>query len=357
MGDKGIRVTTGDTHKFALASFSRYSSNSFVYPSPQTSPVEFIKALVAFVKANKHKVIIPTHSRDIFLIAKYRSDLEPYVKVPLHNYESLIKAHDKSWVMKLAGELDIPVPKTLIVNTLGELKRHVSGISFPAVIKLRDATSSVGISYAHTEQELVEKFQATLSRFNLSAENYPLVQEYIKGDGYGVSLLFNHGKLRAKFTHKRIREYPPSGGPSTYRISVTNPEMEEAAIKLLRHMDWHGVAMVEFKLNKQSMKPVLLEVNPRFWGSLNQAICSGVDFPYLLYRMAIDGDVEPVLNYKLGIKTRVLFLDFLSVLRNVRTSPWKHFVGDVFRPCADDIINLSDPLPILGLFGLLRHNV
>jgi hypothetical protein len=39
---------------------------------------------------------------------------------------------------------------------------------------------------------------------------------------------------------------------------------------------------------------VLIEVNPRFWGGLTQSVASGWDYPYMLYRLAIDGTVAAV---------------------------------------------------------------
>lgn len=349
LGRKGIQVTTGDKRRYALASLSRYSASSFLYPSPQRSPSEFIGQLVEFARRSKHEVIIPTHSEDTYIIARYKSELEPFIRVPLHDYSSIMKAHNKGYVIKLAEELGIPVPKTVFIRDFDELYRHAGRVNFPAVIKLKTSSSSLGVSYIHTREELVTRYKDCVSRFCLAPADYPFIQEYIPGDGYGVALLFNHGELRAKFTYKRLREYPPSGGPSTYRISVAHPEMEEIAIKLLKHFNWHGVAMVEFKLDERTGKPVLLEVNPRFWGSVNQAICSGVDFPYLLYRMAIDGDVEPVLNYKLGVKTRVLPIDCVALLHRFWNSKGKfNTIREFFHLCPDDIIATTDPIPALG---------
>jgi predicted ATP-grasp superfamily ATP-dependent carboligase len=51
---------------------------------------------------------------------------------------------------------------------------------------------------------------------------------------------------------------------------------------LLGQFDWQGVAMVEFKVEANTGTPYLLEVNGRFWGSLQLAIDAGVDFPALL---------------------------------------------------------------------------
>ena len=74
------------------------------------------------------------------------------------------------------------------------------------------------------------------------------------------------------------------------------------------HINWHGVAMVEFKVSSDGI-PYIMEVNPRFWGSLQLAIDSEVDFPYMLYKLAIGDRVQKVDGYKVGIKNRWLLGD------------------------------------------------
>jgi len=43
--------------------------------------------------------------------------------------------------------------------------------------------------------------------------------------------------------------------------------------------------MVEFRVDARDGTAKLMEVNPRFWGSLQLSILSGADFPYLLYNL------------------------------------------------------------------------
>lgn len=88
------------------------------------------------------------------------------------------------------------------------------------------------------------------------------------------------------------------------------------AIRLLRELNWYGLAMVEFKVDPRDGVPKLMEINPKLWGSLNLAIASGVDFPALLYRLAVDGDVRPVFDYQVGVRCRFLLADSLHFLAN-----------------------------------------
>ena len=350
LGKKGITVYTADTAIHALGSSSKYSKSFYSYTRPSTDLPAFISDLQSILKKNKCEILIPVHSEDTYVIAKYKSSFEPFAKVPLHDYKILANVNNKGYLMKIAEDLGLPIPRTYIVESFSDLKTVSETIDYPAVIKLRESASSIGLSYVHSKDELIVKFKDTIEQFKLSSFNYPLIQEYITGDGYGVSLLFNNGDPRAIFTHKRIREYPITGGPSSCRISVRMPEMEKIAIDLLKHFQWHGVAMVEFKLNHEK-KPVIMEINPRFWGSLNQAILAGVDFPYMLYTMAVEGDVKPVFNYKLGVESRNAFIDTVAILKTVRKTGNIRILRDLMRiPRNDDIISIDDPLPAFSFF-------
>lgn len=75
--------------------------------------------------------------------------------------------------------------------------------------------------------------------------------------------------------------------------------------------------MVEFKVAEDGT-PYLMEINTRFWGSLQLAIDAGVDFPYLLYQLACGEKPEPVVRYKSGIRLRWLLGDLDSLYLTLR---------------------------------------
>ena len=123
-----------------------------------------------------------------------------------------------------------------------------------------------------------------------------LVQQRIVGPGVGIFLLLWDGAVRATFAHRRLREKPVSGGVSVYSESVSaDPALVERSRQLLEQMQWSGVAMVEYKLETKTGTPYLMEVNGRFWGSLQLAIDAGVDFPALLVAAATGA---PLADYR-----------------------------------------------------------
>jgi len=183
------------------------------------------------------------------------------------------------------------------------------------VVKPRRGWGSQGVTVVERPDQLASAYASVHAVFP-----DPLVQERIpaEGDAHGVSCLFNAaGRLRAVFVHRRLREYPLSGGPSTLRESVDRPDLVALSARLLESLGWTGFAMVEWKTDPRDGVARVLEVNPRFVGSLELAVQSGVDFPWLLHQVATTGDCPEVKSYTVGRLCRWLLPgDLLHFLAN-----------------------------------------
>lgn len=301
LGRKGVNVGCVCDKRYAHSFFSRYCNYRFLCPDPSKNPSSFVNALLKILRRRKFEVLLPVEQETVLLVSKNKEKLAPYVKVPLVDFDKMIVAANKSLLMRLASKLGIPHPKTYFVNSLDELKEVSKELNYPTVIKPSIRSGAWGVAYANTPADLYAKYRA----LHRVLGEYPLIQEYVSGNGYGVEALFNESsQLRAVVVHKRLREYPITGGQSTLRETIWDPEMKNLGVRLLKALKWYGVAMVEFKRDINQGKPVLMEINPRFWGSLSLAMAAGVDFPSLLYEMAVKGDVEEVLNYEIGVKAR-----------------------------------------------------
>ena len=348
LGEKGIHVTVGDTARFPFSAFSRYCRRTLVYPSPNATPNAFVDWLIEKLRRDGYDVIFPLDEDVIDAILPRRKEVEQYTRLPLPEIEQYCIARDKAETIKLAMKCNIACPKTYFAENPEELGSVANQLDFPLVIKPRRSFGGRGLVFTQTRETLKRDWLKVHQNYP-----FPLIQEFIPhgGDAFGVSALFNSKhEVRAVFVHRRIREYPVSGGPSTLRESVYNPTLMETGIELLRKLNWYGVAMVEFKVDPRDGQPKLMEINPRFWGSLPLAIHSGVDFPYLLYRMAIEGDIEPVLEYRVGVKCRWLLGDFMHFLTNpdrFKLNPsFFHFSSDTKY----DVESFEDTFPSFGYF-------
>jgi predicted ATP-grasp superfamily ATP-dependent carboligase len=351
LGKKNIRVISADVSERTLGNYSKYTTKSMLIPYDYKNQSKYIGCLLSYLKRNQIDVLMPVHSNDTYLIIKHKKKFEKFTKVPFSEYNKVSALNDK-WVLdKILTSLEIKKPDTYRARNIKDLKEVSRKIEYPAVIKLKSSSSSLGLSFVYSREQLIKRYLQTINKYCLRKKDYPIIQEYVEGTGYGVSLLYNQGDIRALFTHKRIREYPIDGGPSTARVSTRNKEMEDMAIKLLDHVEWHGVAMVEFKQIKNN-KPILLEVNPRFWGSINQAVQSGVDFPYLLYKMAVEGDVKPVRSYKVGVKTRNTLIDFISLKQSIIRNRDVSLLKEFFASYHEDVFSWKDPKPFISFIEI-----
>jgi predicted ATP-grasp superfamily ATP-dependent carboligase len=266
----------------------------------------------------------------------------------------LIHIRDKLNVLRRAEALGIPVPKTYEIASPHEGMLLSRELPYPVVVKPTVGSGSAGVAYVDNAEELLP----VLERLYDSGR-VPFIQERLPhgGQGIGASFLMDEkGEMRASFVHRRLREYPVRGGPSTLRESFVHDQAKEDGARLLRSFGFVGAAMVEFKMDLRDGKAKLLEINPRFWGSLALAIDSGVNFPLLITLMALGYDFAPVETYRLGHRCRWLLPgDILHFLEN--PNRW-HMEPGFFRfngpNLTYDIIDPKDPFPIVGtLLSLL----
>jgi len=293
------------------------------------------------------------------LLAQHRSEISKYTYLLVPDSQKIEFVRDKGNLLRFADAHGIPMPLTFHSPPTLSLPQQGGGenggdsldpdsIPIPAVIKPRISSGSFGIAYVRKRQDLIPLYQKVHAQYP-----FPLVQEWIPDGGgtFGVSALFDDGSdVKAAFIHKKLRMYPVQGGPSTLREGVEHLQIMELSLSLLKSLNWTGVAMAEFKVDPRDGIPKLMEVNPRFWGSLHLAIISGVDFPYLILKMARGDKFDPVLSYTMGKRCRwLLFGDILHFLTNPHRFHLDPSFFHFFDPDTSyDIISQEDPLPILG---------
>jgi len=313
LGKRGIPVIVGDESAPTLAGCSKCCRETMVYPSPYSQPTEFVQAVKTHSVRRAVEVLFPMSDVTSSLLLRHQEEFAAAeIKIASASFSAFETLTDKRKLCGLAQELDIPIPVTRAVASPEALRSALGELHLPVVLKpyrSRIFTGSQWITASVAYADSIESLERTMAE-NESFRNHPfLLQEYIKGEGRGIFALYDHGRCIALFAHRRIREKPPSGGVSVLSESVpVDPEMGKLSRRLLDHVGWHGVAMVEFKISPEGA-PYLMEVNARFWGSLQLAIDAGMDFPWLLYRMAIDAPLEQVNGYRTGMKNRWLLGD------------------------------------------------
>ncbi len=358
LGRRGIDVTAVEKEvgRWANLGFSsKYVEKRVILPSVHDEPDLYLEGLLKICRG--HDVLLPISMYSLKVVSRHIDEFRKILHVPVVNYEKLIKANNTEILINIANNAGIPTPSTYFIKDLNQVKEIAEDLNYPVFIKVKEelelapANRNLMVSSA---KELLEKY-VELHRF----QPFPLIQEYIKGEGQGYFAIFNsRSEPKIVFGHRRIREYPITGGPSAFCESHYNSKVMECGDRLLRALNWYGLAMVEFKVDERDQLPKLMEINPRVWGSMPLAIASGVDFPYLLFKLAIDGDVQELRSFKEGVKMRFLINDIRAALSYLakgknKIAYLRKFIKDLFdMNVKEGIISLSDPKP--GLVNITK---
>ncbi|MFZ7114938.1 MAG: ATP-grasp domain-containing protein [Bacteroidota bacterium] len=293
LGRKGYVVNVAGNKAASLAFYSKYVSKKVILPDPKKKSKDFIDALINELTATKYDVLMPVGFKSYQLCAENQVEIKKLTHLVVTSYSNIKLASDKILTYELANSLNVPCPITYRIDS--ETSFHENEIKFPIVIKAPFESGKNIVEYANDPDQAAELFGQMKS--SLNGVN-PIVQKYISGDGYGFFAYYKDGKCMKYFMHHRIREYPVTGGASVCAESFSDDKLKEAGMILLDHLKWNGVAMVEFKKDNSDGKYYLMEINPKFWGSLELALCSGVDFPEYIIMEKRGEAVTEVNNYK-----------------------------------------------------------
>lgn len=331
LGKAGYHVLVMGDSFFTIGFWSSFARRRILAPTAAYDSAQFGKCLLRELEELSRKssmvVLVPMEDASVMWVAANIEKIDKLAHVLLPPIKSLNIAQDKWKTLEVASKIGLPCPLTKYAERFNDFISAINqfqGRDF--VVKPCHGTGSAGIVYGEQRSE---------SQWKLYwEEKGPVViQERIppEGEGLGVCLLMDrNGECVASFAHKRLREYPVSGGPSTDRVSIYAPGLVSDSIKLLKQLSWRGVAMVEWKMDPRDGTAKLMEINPRFWGSLELDVRAGVDFPVLYAKAALGEKTAPVHEYAAGVRCRWIqgdLMRYLSQPRNKREKVSKFLKG------------------------------
>ncbi len=324
LGAAGYEVFVCSPRTRSLAGASRYAQDEVTVPDPLRDAAGFAAAVSGLVNWRCIDLLMPVTDGSLVALLPCRAQM-PSVTLPFAHAAVHARLSQKGDVLAAAAALGVAVPaQTTIASAEHASRVPLEGLRYPLVLKpspvlarANGAWIKPSVAYAGSAEQL----RAHLKQWPVGA--YPvLLQQRVVGQGIGVSLLRWDGRTVAAFAHRRLREKPPSGGVSVYSESIApDPRLVAQSEALLEHFGWQGVAMVEYKTDGASGRTYLMEVNPRFWGSLQLAVDAGVDFPALLAAAALGRPLSQPASYRVGVRSRSWWGDVDHLLARLRHDP------------------------------------
>ncbi len=356
LGRQGIPVTAGSAVRLSPAFFSRYCRERVIYPDPQQQPEQFVDFMLDYLRQNRHDVFFPADDSTLQLCSRYHEDFMRVTHMPIPEPQQVVYGLDKARLSQVARRLGIPHPRTYLPRNAEEAAAYAGMLGTSVVVKPRSSSAGRGITYVRPGMSVADVWNEVHREYP-----YPMIQECIpSGTKFDVCVIIDQqGRVVCSFAQKEIRHFPVGDGLSTVQESVWMPTLVERTVALLREIGWYGLAEAEFMMNPETGEIYFMEVNPRFWASVQLAISCGIDFPHLLYRVARGETVPEVHSYDVGKRCRWLFPgDFLHYVTNPKRAEMDPPFFQLRAPnTVYDGMSRDDWRATLGVFVSLGHYV
>lgn len=326
LGRNGLEVYTGSEFANTISGYSKYCKKAFTYRSPCYYKTEFINDLKDIISKNDIGMIYPMTDASMYRVLQHEEELRKKVQIPAVSFEKYLSASNKSQLIRMASKRGISCPDSKHYENYEQALDKSNTFEYPLVLKPQFSIIERNNQLVHCGVILIDsplKLEKVLKERPYFQFPF-MVQNVIKGEGLGVFVLCQNGCIRAYSGHRRIREKPPTGGVSVVSESTVPEKALMAKIEeLLKDLQWSGVAMIEFKNDEKTNTPKIMEINARFWGSLQLSIDAGVDFPFLLYSLYTDNKLTGTICDINKVRLRWLTGDFDNLIINLKRGDTK----------------------------------
>lgn len=320
LGRQGVEVIGCDSTPMMTLSFSKYVKDTFLYSDYTADPDAFLNDLNSNIQRFKPSenipyVLMPIH-QNTRVIAEHRHEFEDDILLTTPDYDAIRQVFPKHNLVKTAQEHGIQIPESYVLTSEEELQAKAGELGFPLFLKVPDGTGGKGLIKANNPDELQAGYEQIKTRSGPPSNDAPmLLQSGVEGDDYCCSAIVKNGEVLTGMVHFNIQRFPYEGGFGVVRETVDAKPLMEMTKRLMKPLQWTGVVQLDFRWNGgDESDAYLIEVNPRFFGSLFHTVESGVDYPWLLYRLTVEGEIGNVPEPKIGVRTKIPVLNTLSAI-------------------------------------------
>jgi predicted ATP-grasp superfamily ATP-dependent carboligase len=205
-----------------------------------------------------------------------RNEVEQIAAMPPLSSSELFDVVSDKWRFAQFLEREgIPHPKTIYIERDESVEARLSELKFPILAKPRRASGGHGI----------RRFDEYHVAFRWISERGDvddlLFQEFVHGSLIDCNILSRGGEILAHTIQRALLPSRSPYKPPAGLEFVDNDHALAVTAKVLRALEWSGVANFDLIYDQERGEIRVLEMNPRYWRSLLGSLVAGVNFPAL----------------------------------------------------------------------------
>lgn len=311
---------------------SRFSHkiSSFTYFKKTENDNEYIEFLRKTILNKKIHVLLPIFYSTTHLLSRYKNnfkDLNINILTPESNYLEI--ANNKWELAKFLNKFNLPQPYTTDLMTL----KSIENLKYPFLLKPKDGSHGSNIFIVKNESEFLKIYDKLKDK-----DNY-IIQDFIQGYDIDMSVLCKKGEI---LTYTIQKGYLFGSLPFRPPIGIEflhSDEIYDTIKKLMKELDWTGVAHIDLRYDSKKDRFLIIEVNPRFWGSIHASKKVGVNFP-LLYSLTSLNETYDSVQYKF-----IKYANNRGLLKILKSRLMLNQKKYEFPHCYSIIEDIQDPFP------------
>lgn len=312
LGRAGKVVHVAPFNWRAPALHSRYVTKVHHLPRYADDPTGWLRAVRGLTDAYGFDLLIPCCDRSMLPLNAQRERFED-CRIAMPDSHAIATLFDKQKTRELCSRISVPIARGRQLTETDTAEELAREFGLPLLLKAQSSYTLSALD-RRGSVDLVATVSELATRLDERKHQPTIVEAFFTGEGVGVSVLADRGRIAHAFQHRRLHEQGTGGGSSLRISEPVAPQLLEHCRRIAEHLDLTGVSMFEFREDRSSGEAILLEVNARFWGSLPLAIAAGVDFPCYLYDLLVLDRQHPERPYRVGLRGRNTLRDLHAIL-------------------------------------------
>lgn len=313
--DMPVHLTGMDSNPNVVA--KHYVDSFYSIKTSPENTESYTNDLLEVCKKESIQVLLPSADEEVLAVSLHADKFKALgIQCSVEPKETVLMLRDKIKTFQTLEAAGLDIPKYCSVQSTEDVKRFADLVGYPDqpfILKPNTGRGARGLFVLDASCTELERGseargydKASLDLFLSLAQKEPnlitdqMAMEMLYGNVHDVDCLSDQGKPVCILVRERLTTNQFSRGVEGHEI-IENDSMKAFVTQAIQVLNFNNCNDFDFLVTKDG-KPGLIEINPRWSGSVIAGVAAGVNYPNMLIRKLM-GIPLPNINIQTGVKS------------------------------------------------------